>query len=471
MVAARSEFVSNDRLFRVRSKQPHSCITFKPNVTEDQQLFLPIIKNSVQVGDMCAFKKNKKCWRIGRILQFARPGSKPKSSKSLSKPVFTQQFKGCAADVTEDLGVMCTWYEQMHDSTTKFELSKSHKNEYIPLSLYKCTLPNGCFDNISDVCIDKQYLPFKKAPSATLFTKQCLTMTEACLTCLNVTEGIKKVQNADEDHTVTDDKSIIVLSDSEEQESDYWLKISSIKLYANDRTDILNGTWLNSSHMAAVQSLLKSQFPHFGGLKDPITQLSVKSQISLPPASLQILHVHGNHWITVSTCGTDHADVDIIVYDSKYPFLDTTTETLLSKLVLTQRDILKVHIANVNKQSGDNDCGVFSAAYCTSLTYEQNSSEIVYNQSILRQHLIKCLEEKKMVPFPQIRPRRSGKPIQVTINVYCYCRLPDDGSRMVKCDKCGKWYHLKCIGSNMTYVIRRKWYCKYCTPTSTPTHV
>ena len=35
---------------------------------------------------------------------------------------------------------------------------------------------------------------FKKAPSATLFTKQCLTMTEACLTCLNVTEGIKKVQ-------------------------------------------------------------------------------------------------------------------------------------------------------------------------------------------------------------------------------------------------------------------------------------
>ena len=66
--------------------------------------------------------------------------------------------------------------------------------------------------------------------------------------------------------------------------------------------------------------------------------------------------------------------------------------------MLTQRDILKVHIANVNKQSGDNDCGVFSAAYCTSLTYEQNPSEIVYNQSILRQHLIKC---RKWYHFPK----------------------------------------------------------------------
>ena len=182
-----------------------------------------------------------------------------------------------------------------------------------------------------------------------------------------------------------------------------------------------------SSHMDAVQSLLKSQrFPQFGGLKDPIIQLSAKSQISLPPGSLQILHVHGNHWITVSTCGNGH---DIVVYDSKYHFLDTATETLLAKLMLTQCDIIKVHIASVNKQSGDSDCGIFSAAYCTSLAYEQNPSHggVVYDQSIMRQHLIKCLEEKKMVPFPQIHPRRTGKPLQVTINVYCYSRRQQNG--------------------------------------------
>ena len=52
--------------------------------------------------------------------------------------------------------------------------------------------------------------------------------------------------------------------------------------------------------MGAVQALVKSQFSHFQGLKDPILQLSVKAKLSLCPGSLQILHVDSNHWITVS---------------------------------------------------------------------------------------------------------------------------------------------------------------------------
>ena len=109
-----SEFVSNDRLFRVRSKQPHSCITFNPSNTKNNHLLLPVIQKSVQVGDMCVFK-SKKHWRLGRIIQFARPGKKQSTKSS----VFTQQFKGYAAEVSENLGVMCTWYNQMKDSTIK----------------------------------------------------------------------------------------------------------------------------------------------------------------------------------------------------------------------------------------------------------------------------------------------------------------------------------------------------------------
>ena len=46
--------------------------------------------------------------------------------------------------------------------------------------------------------------------------------------------------------------------------------------------------------------------------------------------------------------------------------------------MLTQCDIIKVHIASVNKQSEDSNC-LFSAAYCTTLAYEQNPSEVVYD--------------------------------------------------------------------------------------------
>ena len=214
--------------------------------------------------------------------------------------------------------------------------------------------------------------------------------------------------------------------------------------------------------MGALQALLKSQFPHFGGLRDPILQLSEKTKLSLCPGSLQILHVDGNHWITVSTCGTSDAEFDAIVYDSKHHSLSATTKWLLSKLLHTQNEILKIQIANVITQSGDNDCGVFSAAYCTALAYTQDPSGIVFNQSMMRQHLVKCLEQKQVVPFPQMRTRRPGRPLTITINIYCYCRMPDDGSTMVQCDGCGGWYHLKCIIVGK-HAIRKTWFCKLCT--------
>ena len=28
---------------------------------------------------------------------------------------------------------------------------------------------------------------------------------------------------------------------------------------------------------------------------------------------------------------------------------------------------------------------------------------------------------------------------------FCDCRLPDNGSRMVQCARCLKWYHIKCV--------------------------
>lgn len=32
-----------------------------------------------------------------------------------------------------------------------------------------------------------------------------------------------------------------------------------------------------------------------------------------------------------------------------------------------------------------------------------------------------------------------------TCKVYCICRMPDDGKKMVKCTKCKLWYHCECL--------------------------
>ncbi len=66
------------------------------------------------------------------------------------------------------------------------------------------------------------------------------------------------------------------------------------------------------------------------------------------PQTIQILHVNGNHWITVSTatCGTD-----IAVYDSMHSSLSKRTQQLLAKLVHTDSEQVTVNMCNVCQQT------------------------------------------------------------------------------------------------------------------------
>ena len=54
--------------------------------------------------------------------------------------------------------------------------------------------------------------------------------------------------------------------------------------------------------------------------------------------------------------------------------------------------------------AGSNDCGLFAAAYCTSLAHGQNPSAFVYDQSLMGKHLMCCLEAQKMDLFPCSNP-------------------------------------------------------------------
>ena len=135
---------------------------------------------------------------------------------------------------------------------------------------------------------------------------------------------------------------------------------------------------------------------------------------------------------------------------------------LLASLLKTNKKCLVVKLANTHKQAGSDDCGLFAAAYCTSLAYGQNPSAFVYDQSLMRKHLVLCLEAKKMEPFPVIRKRRIGTSILINIKDFCYHRCPEDGTPMVRCDgkDCGEWLHINCINSKIEK--GSKWFCKNC---------
>ena len=48
--------------------------------------------------------------------------------------------------------------------------------------------------------------------------------------------------NTNDGHTTDEASVAVIVSDSEEQESDYWVKIGHIRLHESDRTEILNGS-------------------------------------------------------------------------------------------------------------------------------------------------------------------------------------------------------------------------------------
>ena len=64
----------------------------------------------------------------------------------------------------------------------------------------------------------------------------------------------------------------------------------------------------------------------------------------------------------------------------------------------------------------------------------------------LWEHLLHCLEDANITPFPQRQcKRKRPKPLgQSTFPIYGSCRLPESG-RMIQCGSCCDWFHSDCI--------------------------
>lgn len=63
---------------------------------------------------------------------------------------------------------------------------------------------------------------------------------------------------------------------------------------------------------------------------------------------------------------------------------------------------LAVELPPAQIQQGGVDCGLFALDFAYDLVNRNNSLEITYCQSaIVRQHLIRCLENERFEPFPR----------------------------------------------------------------------
>ena len=72
--------------------------------------------------------------------------------------------------------------------------------------------------------------------------------------------------------------------------------------------------------------------------------------------------------------------------------------------------VLAVSVVNVQQQVGVEDCRLFAIAFAVHAASGQNVEELEFDQARMREHLIKCFTQKRMLPFPTIQrchPRKS----------------------------------------------------------------
>ena len=79
--------------------------------------------------------------------------------------------------------------------------------------------------------------------------------------------------------------------------TDYWIK--DLKLLPGDKECLSRGKWLTDSLINAVQSLLRNQYPHIGGLQSTSLGETLSFETQRKEFA-QVLNIGGYHWVTIS---------------------------------------------------------------------------------------------------------------------------------------------------------------------------
>ena len=104
---------------------------------------------------------------------------------------------------------------------------------------------------------------------------------------------------------------------------------------------------------------------------------------------------HGSaHWICVfNSDGNSSANNTCHTLDSlSRGKITKNVENKIFALLLCKEPVIKI-VKNPMQQLGNGvDCGVFAITYATSLAFGENPSLCLYNEPIMRQKLVNCLE-------------------------------------------------------------------------------
>ena len=147
--------------------------------------------------------------------------------------------------------------------------------------------------------------------------------------------------------------------------------------------------------MLKASNILKKDYPSVVGVQDTLLQQNFSWDI--PPFEfMQVLHVNGDHLITISD--RDVSDNSVNVYDSFYNFITQTTKELIAKYV--HKDKVKINFMNVQQEEKGSDFGLFSISLAKCLLEGKDLS--LYDFVNPWKHLAQYLPQGIIPEFPKV---------------------------------------------------------------------
>ena len=153
------------------------------------------------------------------------------------------------------------------------------------------------------------------------------------------------------------------------------------------------------------------------------------------PKSFKI-HYNGSlHWVTSTRACKDEF---VYIYDS-YSVIDSSGRPRLAASLQLQiaqiyhcaSNEMPILLPEMSRQCNGVDCGLYAIATATDLCFGNNPAERNYDQSQMRAHLLKCILQQHLDPFPATSISRTNV-LYYGLTVYCYCRKPADDN-MIEC--------------------------------------
>ena len=331
---------------------------------------------------------------------------------------------------------------------------------YQPVSSYLCTVPPSCFDLLENDEV-------QTAQQSILTTDHSSTRLVTATHVLLKSTSVSFIQNLLDNQCNT---TVITISDDDTSVShadhtpinDHWLTIGPFVLAKKERQCILGGKELNDRLVSVFLYLSKLTFPNIAGLQNTVLQQREDPKIPRQDGQmlLQIIHIRQSHWAAFQMVNSS----EVLLYDSAYSTISMDTVDVITKLIRSMESTITMQVMNVPQQAGAVDCALYAMAAVTCLALGNDPVVVVYDQQQLRAHLLNVLETGSLTEFPVLKRRRVASRIKKSekFQLHCYCRLRDDGTKMVCCDGCNQWYHLRCIKIDVNSIDADKWFCKNC---------